>query len=157
MKTIIIDGVEYNLTPKYRFTKGDWVVSSDGKIWHITGLDGKYYQVISTDGEHSYFTIENQDDMQFWTIQDAKDGDVLRLGLCTVIYKEIVGGNAWCYCSYTDEEGFDAIDDNDHLYGLSNAFLATKEQCDLLFAKMKEAGYEWDAEKKELKKTESTD
>ena len=29
---------------------------------------------------------------------------------------------------------------------------ATKEQRDLLFAKMKEAGYEWDAEKKELKK-----
>ena len=29
---------------------------------------------------------------------------------------------------------------------------ATKEQRDLLFSKMKEAGYEWDAEKKELKK-----
>lgn len=29
---------------------------------------------------------------------------------------------------------------------------ATKEQHDLLFQKMKEAGYEWDAEKKELKK-----
>ena len=28
---------------------------------------------------------------------------------------------------------------------------ATKEQRDLLFQKMKEAGYEWDAEKKELK------
>ena len=28
---------------------------------------------------------------------------------------------------------------------------ATKEQCDLLFQKMYEAGYEWDAEKKELK------
>ena len=31
---------------------------------------------------------------------------------------------------------------------------ATKEQRELLFAKMKEAGYEWDAEKKELKKIE---
>ena len=29
---------------------------------------------------------------------------------------------------------------------------ATKEQRDLLFSKMKEAGYEWDADKKELKK-----
>ena len=29
---------------------------------------------------------------------------------------------------------------------------ATKEQCDLLFAKMKEAGYEWDNDKKELMK-----
>ena len=31
---------------------------------------------------------------------------------------------------------------------------ATKEQRDLLFQKMKEAGYEWDAEKKEMKKVE---
>ena len=31
---------------------------------------------------------------------------------------------------------------------------ATKEQRNTLFAKMKEAGYEWDAEKKELKKVE---
>lgn len=31
---------------------------------------------------------------------------------------------------------------------------ATKEQRDLLFQKMKEGGYEWDAEKKELKKIE---
>jgi lipid II:glycine glycyltransferase (peptidoglycan interpeptide bridge formation enzyme) len=29
---------------------------------------------------------------------------------------------------------------------------ANKEQRDTLFAKMEEAGYEWDAEKKELKK-----
>ena len=31
---------------------------------------------------------------------------------------------------------------------------ATKEQCDILFQKMKEACYEWDAKKKELKKIE---
>ena len=31
---------------------------------------------------------------------------------------------------------------------------ATKEQRDLLFAKMKEAGYEWNGEKKELRKIE---
>ena len=33
---------------------------------------------------------------------------------------------------------------------------ATKEQRELLFAKMKEAGYEWNAEKKEVKKIESS-
>ena len=34
---------------------------------------------------------------------------------------------------------------------------ATKEQRDTLFAKMREAGYKWDAEKKELKKIEFQD
>lgn len=40
-----------------------------------------------------------------------------------------------------------------HFGELSSVFPATKEQRDLLFQKMEEAGYEWDAEKKELKKT----
>lgn len=35
-----------------------------------------------------------------------------------------------------------------------NSVPATKEQRDFLFQKMKEAGYEWDAERKELKKIE---
>ncbi len=35
-----------------------------------------------------------------------------------------------------------------------NIHPATKEQRDLLFQKMEEAGYEWDGEKKELKKIE---
>ena len=38
------------------------------------------------------------------------------------------------------------------LWRVFTAYPATKEQRDLLFAKMKEAGYEWDAEKKELRK-----
>ena len=38
-----------------------------------------------------------------------------------------------------------------------NIHPATKEQRDLLFQKMKEAGYEWDAEKLELKRIESAE
>ena len=42
---------------------------------------------------------------------------------------------------------------NNHYWG-KNSCPATKEQRDLLFQKMKEAAYEWDAEKKKLKKIE---
>lgn len=38
------------------------------------------------------------------------------------------------------------------MWRVFTAYPATKEQRDMLFAKMKEAGYEWDAEKKELRK-----
>ena len=41
-----------------------------------------------------------------------------------------------------------------HFGELSGVFPATKEQRDILFQKMKEAGYEWNAEKKELRKIE---
>jgi hypothetical protein len=39
-------------------------------------------------------------------------------------------------------------------WGVKGFIPATKEQREFLFQKMKEAGYEWDAEKKELKKIE---
>ena len=51
------------------------------------------------------------------------------------IYDDVYRVNDWCDCN-------------------ENAHPATKEQRDLLFQKMKESGYEWDAEKKELKKIE---
>jgi hypothetical protein len=41
-----------------------------------------------------------------------------------------------------------------HFGELNSVSPATKEQRDLLFQKMKEAGYEWDTEKKELRKVE---
>jgi hypothetical protein len=41
------------------------------------------------------------------------------------------------------------------LHNKTAFYPATKEQRDLLFSKMKEAGYEWDAEKRELKKIDA--
>lgn len=49
-----------------------------------------------------------------------------------VIYKEDHKTGSWLYVSHVHP--------------------ATKEQRDLLFAKMREAGYEWDVDKKELRK-----
>ena len=42
-----------------------------------------------------------------------------------------------------------------HFGSVANVAPATKGQRDLLFKKMKEEGYQWDAEKKELKKIQS--
>ena len=91
-----------------------------------------------------------------WTIEDAKDGDVLFTSSTasheTFIFKSIdEKGNAECYFAYDSEDGF--REGKYHFIGrATNCKPATKEQRDLLFQKMKEAGYEWDAEKKELKK-----
>lgn len=47
-----------------------------------------------------------------------------------------------------DKPSYDLrIRDNMHF---NEVYPATKEQRDLLFQKMKEVGYEWDSEKKEL-------
>ena len=94
------------------------------------------------------------DNFKLWTIQDVKDGDIIQLGTVTAIFKKYIGEEKCiCYCSFCEDTGFEIPieNDEDNVYGCYNATPATKEQCDLLFQKMKEAYYEWDVNKKELK------
>lgn len=106
------------------------------------------------------------DNYHLWTIQDAKDGDVLidKSGSreCPFIFKETKPSDIKTdmlnplavlgYCGiggagFTKGSGWG--DTANCIY-----YPATKEQRDLLFQKMKEAGYEWNDEKKELRKIE---
>ena len=133
------------------FNVDDWVVNKFGDSWHIDSLDKKNYQVSDGKGNYNYFPISKQDEMHLWTIQDAKDGDVLAAHECYVVFKEIDGLNIKCHCTYH----YLGLNPSFYIDTLQNkdAFLpATKEQRDTLMKAMNDAGYEWDAEKKELKK-----
>lgn len=92
-----------------------------------------------------------------WTIQDAKDGDVLYDGDNACIFRKIIPDDekVWCdtYCGINCDNDFVINKPNERWCCACDLVPATKEQRDLLFQKMKEAGYEWDAEKKELKET----
>lgn len=94
-------------------------------------------------------TLEN------WTILDAKDGDVIFYDDgWTCIFKRIHGIWYSSYCFVTSDGEFNmgyeehAVDSKIN----GNAHLATKEQCNLLFQKIKEAGYKWNPETKTLVK-----
>jgi len=129
-----------------KFKAGDYVV---GK--YISG----YISEVRDDCyllDYQGFSIDKQDDYHLWTIQDAKDGDVLASGGVVFIFNKIHSVWLNCHCSEHNDgsfiaESYDLL--NKHL---SEVYPATKEQHDKFFAKMKEAGYKWDAEKKELKK-----
>ena len=129
-------------------------------------------KVIEVNSNDNSYTVENigiggsrielsnaEQNFHLWSIKDAKDGDVL----VTVdngrpfIYKGCLDPNhpdsPVAYCGI-DCEGYfciggDIFDNN--WWTEEEVQPATKEQRDLLFSKMKEAGYEWSAEKKELK------
>ena len=144
---------EENIEPKFKV--GDWVVNKFGDSWHIDSLDKKNYQVSDGKGNYNYFPISKQDEIHLWTIQDAKDGDVIFYDegwIC--IFKCIHGIWYSSYCFITDDGEFHtgyerhAVDSTIH----GNAHPATKEHRDILMKAMKDAGYEWDSEKKELKK-----
>lgn len=140
---------------KPKFHEGDWITNGD-YTWKIVEVKPLDYILQAQDGNIVDDTISHVDE-QFhsFTIEDTKDGDVLvynnEIVEIILLFKEWKNGyigaadtyvhmfnnkiniSNWCDCSYT-------------------AHPATKEQCDLLFQKMKEAGFEWDSEKKELKK-----
>jgi len=160
MKTIIIDGIEYNLTPKVPFKKGDFVVIQETTylISKIKGLN----ITLSLNGRECIVDIEFLKNAHLWTIQDAKDGDVLSFNDghgndCIELIKSITDKKIefwFCLTNGNRYEVFDGITPYTNLASRQDATPATEEQCDTLYAKMKEAGYEWDAEKKELRKIE---
>ena len=135
-----------------KFKVGDWVVNKFGDSYHIDSLDKKNYQISDRKGNYNYFPISQQDKMHLWTIQDAKDGDVLATSTGVFIYNNTSIIQAYCY--YSNERNRFIVEDRGHHcpWDMQEVTPATKEQCDALMKAMNDAGYEWDAEKKELKK-----
>jgi hypothetical protein len=139
-----------------KFKVSDWIIDNCGYVWKIEGILNQFYILESVEGGESRPTIEwVNKTFHLWTIQDAKDGDVL---VSQYNQPFIYNGNynnykvgVYCGIEYTGEQ---FIDTYAEICWADNKFIkpATKEQRNLLFQKMQEAGYEWNAEKKELKK-----
>ena len=146
------------------FKIGDYVVVNiNGFVLKILGVCSDLYETtFLQSGEwriYDMYVLDNN--AHLWTIQDAKDGDVLfhsdSASNGIFIFKEILQcgtiQKVVCYCDYDSEDGF-CLGEKHTCCWTNSKILhpATKEQRDLLFKKMKEAGYEFDFEKKEFKK-----
>ena len=146
---------EFDDKAEPKFHEGDWIVYEEN-IYQIHNISLKnYYECISTDGTIHTFDFEYIDSKShLWTIQDTKDGDVLNSVRvkATIIFKNFNfdGKHINAYCAL--QQG---ILIKQELPWDRDFKPATKEWRELLFQKMKEAGYEWDAEKKELRKIEN--
>ena len=142
-----------------KFKVGDWVLNNVCYPLQIALIkDSKY---IFTEGDALSVSFVDEH-LHLWSIQDAGDGDVLvdsySKDSLIILYKGInkeqsilahCGWNGYNFSIKTNGLGYGGLDNTNYLP-------ATKEQRDLLFSKMKEAGYEWDSKKKELKKIEVT-
>jgi len=119
------------------------------KVIAVNSNDNSYYvENIGIDGSRIELSNAEQN-FHLWTIQDAKEGDVLVTDNGnTFIYHKHDSNYVYYHCSINY---FDNITINSS-WNVLRIKPATKEQCDLLFQKMKEAGYNWDAEKKKLGK-----
>ena len=134
-----------------KFKVGDWIVFN-GLTLYIKEVVKGYYRTISKGGITNSYGWDIDNVARLWTIQDAKDGDVLNSPTHRLIwiYKDNEHYHACVNMNYVTENVV-----TDGLISISNdACPATKDEQAILFAMMKEAGYEWNAEKKELKKIE---
>ena len=147
-----------NVEPKFKV--GDWVVFNNKhqSIYQVEKIEDGYYILRHKHGGTFRVCVLHDESLRLWTIKDAKAGDVL----CDIanknvlIFNEISDGWVKCLCSVHLNNS--CCLNCTELYGREEqcSFTpATKEQRDLLFQKMREAGCEWDTEKKELKKVEN--
>ena len=145
---------------KTKFKVGDWVVRGD-TVAQILDIQEQYYVGLDINGK--YFVSSrflDDDKIHFWTIQDVKDGDVLVNGSNIFIFHFINNRRLMGYCHVNMDDGnlYNDIGRNECFCTIDAPITpATKEQHDALMKAMNEAGYEWDVEKKELKKKEKFD
>ena len=135
-----------------KFKVGDWIINPrTGLIKHIKNVllcdnNGNY------EFESSSMSIDSVDNsFRLWTIQDAKDGDVL----ITTFEEDNTIVMYHSMCTIDTINVHCCLDNkftraNLGVFDVEDVKPATKEQRDILFQKMHEAGYEWNPETKEL-------
>lgn len=128
-----------------KFKVGDWI-NKDGAIWRIEGVSGKEYILGGRPDAIIQEPIHIIDlEFRLWTIQDAKDGDVLATkdgDICIFNGSITEDSHPFAHCGLT-QYGFEVYDET-LPFTFHSIYPATKEQRNLLFEKMKEAAYEWE-------------
>ena len=133
---------------EHKFKVGNWITNGHCTC-QITFIDSRYwYSKSCVLGDIT--SIDKT--FHLWSINDAQDGDVLAtpnyIYIFNSIDKETETVAFYCLMKKSDEHfSFGDCKIHDEIL---NSIPATKEQRDTLFAKMKEAGYEWAADTKEL-------
>lgn len=143
--------------PEPKFKVGDWVVQGRN-ILKIKCVGHTYYCFETVGGYVADMFVSEIDSLyHLWTIQDAKDGDIIANGDMVLIFKcfeePSYRQHIIAYIGL-DTCGNIQVTDEYWMLGIDGAKPATKKQRDFLLQKMKEAGYKWDAVKKELNKIE---
>lgn len=149
-----------------KFHEGDWVVYNND-ICQIVKREEGCNKLVTVFGiEKELVNERNLSTARLWTIQDAKDGDVLvEKSRGVILMFRGIGNREWndvidyhCYYSCYQKE-FIIQEDIEYFGTIKDNKLkpATKEQCDLLFQKITEAWYTFDFEKKELIKIRKDD
>ena len=151
---------------KPKFKVGDWITFYGGKPFKILKVESEQngildYLLTRQYGYVSYYNKKYVDEnARLWTIEDAKPGDVLVCkgnvkGSNRITYERICLFNNLDSAFFTLTKTSNCVEEyaiDVNIDYPDNTVPATKEQKEILFMTMNEAGYEWDSEKKKLKR-----
>lgn len=155
----LVDEKSYDKT-ETKFNVGDWVVFNNqpekGSIYQVEKIENFQYTLRHILGGSMPLSYSKENMLRLWTVDDAKEGDVLCYKDEISLYKHNIKNHTKFFsgfiyhCCYDGKRfitnSFYSLIEQDKM----DIHPATKEQRDLLFQKIKEAGYKWDSEKKEL-------
>lgn len=128
-----------------KFKVGDWLQYRNAKPFFVEEITKQGYV-----NGNSCLPFEWENEIHIWTIQDAKEGDVLTTDLVHFIFKSKDDIGCYMHCDYSVVSNKFEISDTATVNS-EYVHPATKEQHDLLFQKIKKSGYNWNDEKKCLK------
>ena len=140
-----------------KFHEGEWIVQENIGTYKVIEVRESWYEVIDVEDNHYSIAFDKEYMCHLWTIQDAKDADVLYSldSNRPFIYKERNGyEQAKAYCGLNIYGKFFVSGTKDYVITLDKYVPATKEQRDTLMKAMADAGYTFDFDKRELKKIE---
>ena len=126
---------------KRKFKVGDWLQYRSHKPFLVEAITKQGY---CSGDECLPFNWE--DEIHLWTIKDAKPGDILEFGdhgrlvIGITSYINPQNGKVDVSCLLENDK-FKA--GNYYALDTIKPHPATKEQCDILFEKMKDTGYKW--------------
>lgn len=141
---------------KPKFQEGDWIVNNNcGGVYQVTEIRDNEYCLWPLDAEIMGYSriIDVDNEYHLWTIQDAKDGDILSDGTMIVIFKRFEEPSYRQHIvAYVGLDTFGNIQITNDTWelGRDKVYPATNEQCDLLFKKMKEVGCKFNNDTKKL-------
>ena len=148
----------YKKESEHEFHEGDWIIYNND-ICQIVKREEGYNKLVTIFGiEKELVNERNLSTARLWTIQDAKDGDVLCCESGWMCIFKLLNNNKNTFSSYCfmdrDKYFFNSGNECHTLDTAYNGFIypATKEQRNLLFQKIREAGYKWNNETKTLEK-----
>lgn len=132
-----------------KFKVGDWIVCCDYEPVQIISIRTNAYYEMSNGDIRPFHMIDNNHNIRLWTIEDAKDGDILHSPSHHLIwiYKDNEHYHACVNMNYVTRN----VTTNGLIAIENDACPATKDEQTILFAKMKENGYEWDEKHKQVK------